>query len=572
MMHATSSHPRRRAAFSLLEMVLSLSVLAVAFTAVGSVFVLATKVMPAPDSAEAASVDQSRALNRLIEDLAGARYITAGNSNRIMLVVDDRTGDGVPDRLSYAWSGIAGDPLTLSVNGSTPVTLIDDVRTFAMSATTETRTDKVPVSSEVREEQLWHSYTSPVSAATASITRDNWVGQVVRPTLPGGTRSYTVSRVRYRARQNGDDNGETWVRVRPYAAATGTLGAYLAEEEQKESGFASAYAWYEVVFAEPAVIEADSGVAVTFEWKNNAVAADLEYDNAGGAGVLWTTAAGSPWAVYRAKGLLAEVYGTCTVDMPGVELTRTVVTQIGIALQAGAGEVQSATARLYCEPGLHSAAWDAGFEASPANLDMDGNGSDWRFQSGGEEKTFALGRWDVDGVLYTQPTHSFDEPLVVDLKMGATNAGRSGATFQINADQSDGDAVPITVRVGMDNDGSYCVRVYDTERPDSPRLDATGLGDNPPEVRLLVVPADNAVGVIINGKPAGSFYYEPVAADGLPGLARLTEGSDGFFDLVSIRVGASAVVTSPAGTESDSGSDEGGDGLVGGLLNGLLGR
>ena len=85
---------RRCAGFTLLEMVLSTTVLAVAFAAVGSVFVLASHVMPKPDSAAAASVQQSAALSRMLEDLQVARYITGGSANAITFVVDDRTGDG----------------------------------------------------------------------------------------------------------------------------------------------------------------------------------------------------------------------------------------------------------------------------------------------------------------------------------------------------------------------------------------------------------------------------------------------------------------------------------------------
>ena len=109
---------RAAAAFTLLEMTMSLTIMALVFTTVGSVFVLAAKVMPTPDSAEAASVHQSAALSQLLEDLQVARYITEDTANAVTLVVDDRTGDGLPDRLRYAWSGTIGDPLTLSINGS----------------------------------------------------------------------------------------------------------------------------------------------------------------------------------------------------------------------------------------------------------------------------------------------------------------------------------------------------------------------------------------------------------------------------------------------------------------------
>lgn len=572
MTRACPRRVRRTAGFTLLEMLLSMSVLTVCFAAVGSVFVMAGHVMPRPDSAEAASVEQSAALGQIVEDLQTARYITGGSANSVTFVVDDRTGDGLPERITYAWSGVAGDPLTYTLNDAPRVTIAEGVRAFSIAAETEERVDRVPLVSTTSDEQLLVGYTNPTTAATASITSEWHLGQLFRPQLPANATAYTITRLRARARQNGTTSGSILVQLRGFSEDTQTLLPVDSQLRAYESQLASTYTWTDFTFSRPPSYASDATAAITIDWEAGNVPADFEYDDAGGQDILWSTDGGSNYTRYDGKGMLAEVYGTVLTQMPGVELTRTVYTLAQVTLKIGAAPVQSASARLFCEPGVHAAVWDAGFDASPVGIDLDGDGADWAAQSGGAAGSFSNGQWDVDGKLYTQPTHSFDQPMVIDLAMGATAANRGGAAFQINADQQGGTAVPLTVRVGRDSAGDYCVKVYDTESLTTPRLDLTGLGDRAPEVRLLVVPADDTVGVIVNGQPAGSFTYTPVAAGGLPGLATLSEASSGFFDDVSIRLGAEAVVTHPDGSTNNSGNDGGsGGGLIGGLVNGLLG-
>jgi len=571
MKHTRTKNPRHVVGFTLLEMMLSMTVLTVCFAAVGSVFVMAGHVMPRPDSAEAASVEQSAALAQITEDLQVARYITGGSANSITFVVDDRTGDGLPERITYAWSGIAGDPLTYTLNDAPRVTIAEGVRAFSIAAATEERVDRVPLVSTTSDEQLLFSHTSATTAATASITSEWHLGQLFQPQLPVNATSYTITRLRTRARQNGSVNGSVLVQLRGFNQDSQTLLPIDSQLRVYESQLASSYSWTDFTFSNPPPYAADATAAVTIDWEAGNVPADFEYDDAGGQGILWSTDGGSNYTRYDGKSMLAEVYGTVLTQMPGVELTRTVYTHAQVTLKIGAAPVQSASARLYCEPGVHDKVWEAQFDASPVGLDMDGDGPDWSEQSGGSPGSFRNGMWDIDGKLYTKQTDNFDQPMVIDLAMGSTLANRSGAVFQINADQQGGTAVPLTVQVGQNSAGEYCVKVYDTVARGMPRLDLTGLGGRTPEVRLLVVPADDTVGVIVNGEPAGSFTYTPVAAGSLPGLAALSEVSSGFFDDVSIRVGAEAVVTHPDGSTNDSGDDGGGGGLIGGLINGLLG-
>ena len=55
-------------------------------------------------------------------------------------VVTDRTNDGTAERIRYEWSGVPGAPLLKTVNGGTPVALVDSVQDFQISVTTASET------------------------------------------------------------------------------------------------------------------------------------------------------------------------------------------------------------------------------------------------------------------------------------------------------------------------------------------------------------------------------------------------------------------------------------------------
>lgn len=539
---------RKTSGFTLLEMVMSLSVLAIAFAAVGSVFVLASHVMPTPDNAEGATLNQSAALSRLIEDLQVARYITEDSATAVTMVVDDRTGDGLPDRLRYAWSGNIGDPLTLSINGSAPADVVENLSAFNLAYTTEERVDSIPSTTRTSEEVLLHQCTTASSASERILnTSAQGIGQIIQPTLPDEATAYTVTRIRIRAKKKNPDNGVTDVRL--YAVASGLpTGTTIAEQTMNESDLAASFEWVDIAFENTPQRPAGESTAIALEWNSGSNSAAIEFDSSRPQGLITRDSNGDPWVNDGDKSLLIEAYGTTITTTPGVALTRQVRAAAQVTLQVGSATAQTITTRLYCEPGVHFAVWDANFNASPVAIDLDGNGTDWKAQSGGSAGSFVNGQWLVDGTIYSTPDNTFNRPLIVDLVMGATASNRSGASFQINANQVGGLAIPITIHAGRNADGNHYVSVYDEIPLTLARLKVSDLGENPPRIRLIIAPAHNTAGLIVNGIPVGAFSYTPVNASGLSKIVTLSEIADGVFSEISIRIGATAVVTTGDGS------------------------
>ncbi len=118
------------AAYTLLEMLLSTAIVAVLLMGVAGAMFVAQRGMAASTDAAERSSDQARALQMIQTDVSLATAFTERTDRAITITVPDRTGDGQPETIRYAWSGTAGAPLTRQFNGGPVAVLLRDVRQF----------------------------------------------------------------------------------------------------------------------------------------------------------------------------------------------------------------------------------------------------------------------------------------------------------------------------------------------------------------------------------------------------------------------------------------------------------
>ena len=539
---------RRRGGFSMMEMVLSLSVLAVAFSAVGSVLILAAKVMPDPGSAEAAGVDQADALTRLTQDLRAARFITDYSNHAVTLVVDDRSGDGLPDRIDYAWSGDPGDVLSYRINGSAPVDLVSGVESFTFALDSASTTDSIAAISEAGPEVALLAHLAANDPGQYELEETvRGIGQRLAPTLPGGEPYYAVTRARFRAKQKGPVSGTTYVRL--YAVENGLpIGDPLAEATLDEGDLGSEYAWVEVGFGGTVLIPAGEAVAVCLVWKDDVHSASIEYDLDGGEGLVVQASAGDLWVQTPGQGMVIELLGAGVDFGPGIDLTQDVYTQARLTLQVGAAPAQQVAVGLPREPRAHTSVWDLGFDANPLVLDLNGDGPDWDGYMV-NDSAFVGRRWLAGGTLSTLPEQAIAAPTSVDLVMGGDSSSDDGALCLLNIGRPGGAMAPIIVQVGQDSGGEHFIHVYDHPGLTRPRLTAYALGESLPSIRLLISPADAVVGLIANRRVVGAFDFSDAlvsaSGSGSASAAVLSNIHNGVFDQATVTVGGTADVTVP---------------------------
>ena len=101
----------KRSAFTLVELVISLSIATILLAGMTSALFLATRAMPG----DARPVDQLAAETvtacDLTSELSYACNIVERGVRAITFTVADRNADGSPECIRYCWSGTSGDAL-----------------------------------------------------------------------------------------------------------------------------------------------------------------------------------------------------------------------------------------------------------------------------------------------------------------------------------------------------------------------------------------------------------------------------------------------------------------------------
>ena len=268
------SCPRPPTGFSLAELLVSLVIIAILMTAMGSVMVLSGHAV----GLSAAHAGETRVDDVVATIAAEQRLATRilERTARSITFVVDRDHDGVSETVSYSWSGVPGDPLLRSSNGGVPVVLIPKVNRFNLSYVLKSTAAAAPVPDvEIGNDVLLYAHSG--GSTTTSVTTANWVGQYFKPdwasVAPGKTvSSWRVTKVEFVAsRAVGSTFTTPWV-VRLYPA-TSTLDQRPLLSDKKDEQTLSATAmtatntpvtWYSSgTFTASAGLDSSKGMVIT---------------------------------------------------------------------------------------------------------------------------------------------------------------------------------------------------------------------------------------------------------------------------------------------------------------------
>lgn len=117
----------RRDAYTLIELLVAMASASVLLVGLASSLYLASQALELDGGVAHRRVRADAALARVLADARTAERFYELTSTAVEFDAPDRDDDGAPERVRYAWSGVAGDPLTRSLNGSAPVTLLRSV-------------------------------------------------------------------------------------------------------------------------------------------------------------------------------------------------------------------------------------------------------------------------------------------------------------------------------------------------------------------------------------------------------------------------------------------------------------
>jgi prepilin-type N-terminal cleavage/methylation domain-containing protein len=305
-----------RTAFTLIEMVVSLSVISIVFMAMGSVMILASKALPTADASESLTLDTGDIMQQMVLEFQTATEILSVSDKSILFKVPDRDGDGADEGVVYYWTGVAGTPLNRIYNGVVTVPVIAKVYEFSLAYDTKTvaQPDSLAESAEV----LLSSRAQGSGTKKFSVTMNNWIGQYFQPSaLPAGAVTWNVSRVLVKAKTNGMAFGQTRVQLRlPQSGEVLPSTTVLDQVTMQESNLSGSYAWQSFSFSNVQGLIPGEGLCLVLQWVNDNKAADILYNGNVPDGWLSTDNGGSSWNDESGKSMVYYVYGTYTSNTP----------------------------------------------------------------------------------------------------------------------------------------------------------------------------------------------------------------------------------------------------------------
>lgn len=544
--HATGHADRHRRAFSLVELLVALSVLSILMLAMGSAVVLSAKALPSPDSPNTAVLRAARALDHLADDLRGAVHITHASATTVTFVVADRSGDGAPEVITYAWSGTGGDPLTRTQNGGTAQTIIEAVHSLHLTfdQTNEVTWYPGPAVESAETELASHNAKSGLSNFT--VTETEWTGQYFAPTLPADTLSWRVTRVLINAkRDDANSNDITRVQLRPPDANNLPRSLTYEEELMYESTLQANYTWQEFTFSDVADLPVDDGLCLVLTTTGNTGASRMEYQSSvtSTPNQAMLEYNGS-WASAPTQSLQYYVYGTTTSLDADISLTRQRIrsVRVDMTLDNKPNTQLGVTVPTLNAPPVVTEVWDVDFQSDPTAKDLDAdNHVDW--QTDGSFNTGALsgGVWTADQTLTTTTGPMFDEPTTIEVVMRDTTPGVGSTVMAMHVDGSGTSAGLFTAALSMLANGTQALVLTNMLSPGPHEVLAT-IKDLPADfvtLRLMVDPVGNRINVNVNGDDAGTFDYTVMSTGAAPRVALLPmNGETGAeFDSIRIEIG-----------------------------------
>ena len=532
----------RRPGLTLVELVASMAIMSVIMLALGSALLLTGKALPDSDRASTRLIRDAQIADQIMAELREARHIFERTGRTIGFTVADRNGDDSPERIRYAWSGTAGDPLTRQYNGGTQVELLDDVHEFSLACQLQAVAEEYPGPPVEGAEELLSSYEAGSDLDDAKVEDNKWWAEYFKPTFAAEAVCWSVTRVKFLAKRDDDHDYTTIIQLRLPEEDFTPSEEVIDETTLAQLSLTDSYQWIERSFTNATGLWPDEGICLTFKTdddKSAKLRKRKDHVVLPDAGL----SEGKPeWEpIDTDEALLFYAYGTVSTRGPTQTATRQYVTGIRLTLQTGddaASRIDTAVYPLNT-PEVLSAIWELDFDTDPTTLDMNGDGyTDWEVRGGGSINPANLvnGVWRCDAELDTVPDNDFTMLTTVDLNYRSTNPGDSGAYFWINADYTGGTFMPIVATVLLSADGTQ-QQLYVTVGGST----VVKLRDLPTDfvaLRLLIDPDLDTVNIQIEDVDRGTFAYTPYAPGGDPQCATLNEwGSDGEFDYVRIRVG-----------------------------------
>lgn len=507
---------KRSSGHTLLEMALSLVLLSTVAASVGSAVMFASSVAPDEDSVEQTLAQDSRVLSQIAEDIAQARYVIEQGANAITIVVADRTGDGNPDRVRYAWSGKEGDTLTYQLNDDNAVSLIDEVSTFSLAYTQKQSVETLPNAIYFADESLIDGFTETGSVSEKPIKYSEWYGQVVNPSLESNASGFVPTRLLLYASGKSPYTGQTLLELKGRSGATPGTTTF-ASQTINESDLNWQNIWRQYDLSDALFVDGgeDLGFYISYVSGQNEVLNINEASSNRSTGKIQSKDRGSTWELENDKAFVYQLYGKQKLTSTGrYETTQQHVSVIDIRLQSFVVDRSplSRRVRMLLAPPVLSGFAATGFDSDPSGVDLNADGEpDWSHSAGTfPADSVSGGLWACNGqLIYNNKSLVTAEVITVRARM-RSNDTLGPAIYGPYTFDDKAQLLPLITQLRSDGRGGQELVIYNDTKMSEEKLKLTDLPSGLVDIELTLVPALDMVSVSINHWLVGSYLLDRV--------------------------------------------------------------
>lgn len=537
----TVAAARGRRGSTLIETLLSVAIAGLIAAGIQTSLYVSMKGLPNPEGSAQSTIKASKVVDQLSTELESAVYITEHTATTLGFTLPDRDGDGIAERVRYAWTGTPGGPLTRQYNGGTVTVLSSSVSLFNLTPSYTSVTENYTgLAGEVDTESLLIDYSSGSGTGNRNVTSSSTLGQYFTLTLPANAYAWRPTRVQFMARRSSTP-AVTQVQMRTANANLTPTATVLEEYTLSDTALGSSYNWESYSFTQLEPIASGGGICLILKRTSGNTSVVVQENN--GTGELTGTIL-NIWSYNSNKSLNCQLFGKLSLSGIPKSFNSNYLTAMGISLQIhNAAPVLQTTGVTLNHPELLSGKWELKFDQNPTGVDINGDAlGDWNLRSGTtfDMASISNGVWTTTGTqLDTAPDCDFARTTIVDLRLQNTTVGGSGATFAMNALRSGSTCAPILVNLKKQADGTQTLTLSKKISDATPQtlISLTGLAAQFVDLHLIIDPVQSAVCIMVNGVERGTFAVNRfVSADTSRRATIGASGSTAKFSYAAIRV------------------------------------
>lgn len=327
-----------RQAFSLVESVVSMSILTVVMAGLGSALLIAGHALPSATGDTLAVVQTAAVLDGLIEELAIATQIIEQDSSAITFQVPDRDNDNADETIRYAWSEQTGEDLIRQYNQGTPVVVAANLTAFTLTYAEGVESGATDEGAGLGADRQLLAWPPQGSIYQGNVNSNQRPGQYVHPAVPDDDGGYAISGVSLYFSSFGITEGSVTVELRT-ADQDGAPTDEVLDQTSVALGDIQYQMMVNVSFDAEPVLTSEQGACIV-----------LRIDNPShGVGIFYTTGntmpdqsflinsndSGATWDTWTSYSLVYALYGRYVSQPAGGDEASQYITHVDVHLEAG---------------------------------------------------------------------------------------------------------------------------------------------------------------------------------------------------------------------------------------------